>query len=53
MPKKIISCSSCEAEIDITDAETMMVSCPRCGVNIGIQKRWRPRGTEDVLAGLD
>ncbi len=45
-----VNCPSCGTEIDISDTQTILTQCPKCGVMMKANTRWLPKGSEDVLA---
>jgi rRNA maturation endonuclease Nob1 len=45
--KKTIRCHGC-GEVFDTEAESIMTPCPKCGMNLKVNKRWTPEGGQYV-----
>lgn len=45
--EKRVRCHGCGQEFE-TDAESIFVSCPNCGMSNKVNKRWEPEGAQYV-----
>jgi predicted nucleic acid-binding Zn-ribbon protein len=45
--KKKVRCHGC-GEVFETEAESIMAPCPKCGMNLKVNRRWEPEGAQYV-----